>query len=277
MCGLTRNSKPAAWPARSQITRTMSVDSLPPRSDRNTVNPIGALLRTRQEPRGIGLQRVRRGPATFDPPNPERAISRRIEVKVSPAQVYRLADPQPMPVHHRQQQLIALTLPTDAAGGIDHPPRLVRRKILPPRNIRLFSATLTIGRVREVEDLCGCRPWQEFEMSFRSSICLCRRFLIWVKAGLTPIGHCPPNSRGRVHAMRATALQAPPWLVVIDKGSYETLTYFLNRTMAELWRRKHGGQLYERELEPPYWRAAKPEAPGGGGRQTRAVTWPRQG
>ena len=57
--------------------------------------------------------------------------------------------------------------------------------------------------------------------------------------------------------MRATALQAPPWLVVIDKGSYETLTYFLNRTMAELWRRKHGGQLYERELEPPYWRAAK--------------------
>ena len=58
--------------------------------------------------------------------------------------------------------------------------------------------------------------------------------------------------------MRATALQAPPWLVVIDKGSYETLTYFLNRTMAELWQRKHGGQLYERELEPPYWRAAKP-------------------
>jgi hypothetical protein len=57
--------------------------------------------------------------------------------------------------------------------------------------------------------------------------------------------------------MRAAALQAPHWLVVIDKGSYETLTYFLNRTMAELWRRKHGGQLYERELEPPYWRAAK--------------------
>jgi hypothetical protein len=62
-----------------------------------------------------------------------------------------------MPVHHRQQQLIARTLPTDAAGGIDHPPRLVRRKILPPRNIRLFSATLTIGRVWEVEDLCGYR------------------------------------------------------------------------------------------------------------------------
>jgi len=117
------------------------------------------------------------------------------------------------------------------------------------------------------ERLAEALSWQEFETSFRSSICLCRRFLIWVKAGLTPIGHCPPNSRGRVHAMRATALQAPPWLVVIDKGSYETLTYFLNRTMAELWRRKHGGQLYERELEPPYWRAAKPEAPGGGGRQ----------
>ena len=50
--------------------------------------------------------------------------------------------------------------------------------------------------------------------------------------------------------MRVTTLQAPHWLVVIDKGSYETLTYFLNRTMAELWRRKHGGQLYERELEP---------------------------
>src|SRR5215469_10134103 len=97
------------------------------------VNAIGALLRTRQEPRGVWLQRVRRGLAAVDPPNPERAISRRIEVKVSPAQVYSLADPQPMPVHHRQQQLIALTLPTDAAGGIDHPPRLVRRKILPPR------------------------------------------------------------------------------------------------------------------------------------------------
>ena len=55
----------------------------------------------------------------------------------------------------------------------------------------------------------------------------------------------------------------------VDKGSYETLTYFLNRTMAELWRRKHGGQLYERELEPPYWRAAKPEAPRGGGRYER--------
>jgi len=119
------------------------------------------------------------------------------------------------------------------------------------------------------ERLAEALSWQEFETSFRSSIRLCRRFLIWVKAGLTPIGHCPPNSRGRVHAMRATALQAPPWLVVIDKGSYETLTYFLNRTMAELWRRKHGGQLYERELEPPYWRAAKPEAPGSGGRCER--------
>src|SRR6516165_9486777 len=174
MCGLTRNSKPAAWPARSQITRTMSVDSLPPRSDRNTVNPIGALLRTRQEPRGIGLQRVRRGLAAFDPPNPERAISRRIEVKVSPAQVYRLADPQPMPVHHRQQQLIALTLPTDAAGGIDHPPRLVRRKILPPRNIRLFSATLTINGMREVEDLCGChhRSTSNIPVSRKKAECL---------------------------------------------------------------------------------------------------------
>jgi hypothetical protein len=54
------------------------------------------------------------------------------------------------------------------------------------------------------------------------------------------------------------ALQASHWLVVIDNGSYETLTYFLNRTIAELWQRKHGGLLYERELEPPYWRAAKP-------------------
>jgi hypothetical protein len=43
--------------------------------------------------------------------------------------------------------------------------------------------------------------------------------------------------------MRATALQAPYWLVVIDKGSYETLTYFMNRTIAGLWQRKHGGQL----------------------------------
>ena len=58
--------------------------------------------------------------------------------------------------------------------------------------------------------------------------------------------------------MRAAELQGPYLLVIIDKGSYETLTYFLNRTMAELWQRKHGGQLYERELEPPYWRAAKP-------------------
>ena len=64
--------------------------------------------------------------------------------------------------------------------------------------------------------------------------------------------------------MRAAELQGPYLLVIIDKGSYETLTYFLNRTMAELWQRKHGGRLYERELEPPYWRAAKPEAPGGG-------------
>ena len=71
--------------------------------------------------------------------------------------------------------------------------------------------------------------------------------------------------------MRVTTLQAPHWLVVIDKGSYETLTYFLNRTMAELWRRKHGGQLYERELEPPYWRAAGRRA------STTAETWPRQG
>jgi hypothetical protein len=56
--------------------------------------------------------------------------------------------------------------------------------------------------------------------------------------------------------MRA-ALHAPHWLVVIDNGSYETLTYFLDRTMAELWQRKHGGRLYEHVLEPPYWRAAK--------------------
>ena len=68
--------------------------------------------------------------------------------------------------------------------------------------------------------------------------------------------------------MRA-ALQVPHWLVVIDNGSYETLTYFLDRTMAELWQRKHGGRLYERELEPPYWRATKPEAPRGGGRYER--------
>ena len=65
--------------------------------------------------------------------------------------------------------------------------------------------------------------------------------------------------------MRA-ALQAPYWLVVIDNGSYETLTYFLDRTMAELWQRKHGGRLYEHELEPPYWRAAKL-------RQTDAASW----
>jgi len=29
------------------------------------------------------------------------------------------------------------------------------------------------------------------------------------------------------------------------------------------------GQLYERELEPPYWRATEPEAPRGGGRYER--------
>jgi hypothetical protein len=69
--------------------------------------------------------------------------------------------------------------------------------------------------------------------------------------------------------MRATVLRAPHWLVVIDNGSYETLAYFLNRTMAELWRHQHGGRLYEHELEPPYWRAAKPEAPRGGGRYER--------
>ena len=65
--------------------------------------------------------------------------------------------------------------------------------------------------------------------------------------------------------MRATALQGPLWLVVIDNGAYETLAYFLNRTTAELWRHQHGGRLYEGELEPPYWRSAKPKAAGGGG------------
>jgi len=79
-----------------------------------------------------------------------------------------------MPVHHRQQQLIARTLPTDAAGGIDHPPRLVRRKILPPRNIRLFSATLTINGMREVEDLCGChhRSTSNIPVSRKKAECL---------------------------------------------------------------------------------------------------------
>jgi hypothetical protein len=60
--------------------------------------------------------------------------------------------------------------------------------------------------------------------------------------------------------MRTAVLHAPPWLVVIDNGSYETLTYFLNRFTAELWRHEHGGRLYECEIEPPYWRAATPIA-----------------
>jgi hypothetical protein len=72
-----------------------------------------------------------------------------------------------------------------------------------------------------------------------------------------------------IERFRAPIVDDQHRLVVIDNGSYETLAYFLNRTMAELWRRKHGGQLYERELEPPYWRAAKPEAPGCGGRYER--------
>jgi hypothetical protein len=59
-----------------------------------------------------------------------------------------------MPIHNRQQELISLALPTDPAGGIDDPPRLVRREIFPPGNIQLFSATSTLDRVPEVEDLC---------------------------------------------------------------------------------------------------------------------------
>jgi hypothetical protein len=63
----------------------------------------------------------------------------------------------PCRYHHRQQQLIALPLPTDPAGGIDDPPCLVRREIFPPHNIRLFSAISTLSWVREVEDVCGCK------------------------------------------------------------------------------------------------------------------------
>jgi hypothetical protein len=58
--------------------------------------------------------------------------------------------------------------------------------------------------------------------------------------------------------MRTAALHAPDWLVVIDNGSYETLTYFLSRAIAELWQTEHGGRLYKYEYSPPYWRAAKP-------------------
>jgi hypothetical protein len=67
--------------------------------------------------------------------------------------------------------------------------------------------------------------------------------------------------------MRTAALHAPDWLVVIDNGSYETLTYFLSRAIAELWQNEHGGRLYKYEYSPPCWRAAKP-------RKTRASQAP---
>src|SRR6516225_6480750 len=61
------------------------------------VNAVGALLRALQQAHGVRLQRVRRGLAALPPPNPKRAIARGVEIEVRPAQIDRLADPQPMP------------------------------------------------------------------------------------------------------------------------------------------------------------------------------------
>lgn len=68
----------------------------------------------------------------------------------------------------------------------------------------------------------------------------------------------PSQFSEKISEMHDRMFTAPDWLVVIDNGPYETLTYFLNRVVAELWQHEHGGRLYEREYEPPYWRAAKP-------------------
>jgi hypothetical protein len=140
----------------------------------------------------------------------------------------------------------------------------------PCRPIGRTSAVMNIGRCAAGAASRGSLMARAGRLRLWFSIRVCRRFLTYVKGALVPIGHCPPNSgRGRVQAMRSLYCRAPPCLVVIDKGSYETLTYFLNRShggaMAE-----HGGRLYERELEPPYWRAAKAEAPGSGGRRATA-------
>src|SRR6516162_11868601 len=65
--------------------------------------------------------------AALDATHPERAIARRIKIKVTPAQVDRLAHPQPVPKHHRQEQLVAPLLSAHTPCGIDHTARLVRR------------------------------------------------------------------------------------------------------------------------------------------------------
>jgi hypothetical protein len=64
------------------------------------IDAVRVLFGTQQQPHSIGLQRVGRRLAAFDPPNSKWAISRRVEVEIGPTQVDRLADPHPMPEHH---------------------------------------------------------------------------------------------------------------------------------------------------------------------------------
>src|SRR5262249_31371035 len=52
-------------------------------------------------------------------------IARRIEIHIRPAEVDRLRHPQTVAEDHGQQSNIALTLPTNPAGGVDYPAGLV--------------------------------------------------------------------------------------------------------------------------------------------------------
>ena len=74
------------------------------------------------EAEGYQQMRRKRGVPNRWPTALTKEIARLVdEVEIHPAQVNRLADPQPMPIHHCQQQLIALPLPTHPASGIDQP------------------------------------------------------------------------------------------------------------------------------------------------------------
>jgi hypothetical protein len=80
--------------------------------------------------------------AAFEPPYPERTVTRGVQVEVRPPQVNSFTHAQTMTEHEGQQQPVTLALPTKAGRRINQTAGFIRREIL--TNMRTFAANLTI-------------------------------------------------------------------------------------------------------------------------------------
>jgi hypothetical protein len=106
---------------------------------------------TRKHGRSFAANRVRRRLAVLDPADID-LMGRKIDG--APIQGARLRNPQPMPVHDKDQSSIPRALPV-AAGGLNKPDDLILGQML----------------ARAIGDHVGsvCAPWEDVDLPHASS------------------------------------------------------------------------------------------------------------